>query len=400
MKNRFVLPMLALAAAMCGTAHAANYYVSDCQAGASSGCVAGNDANTGLSAASPWKTTAKVRAQFAGMLAGDQILFARGGAWSNASMDLMQSLNATAAKPIVLDSYAPSWGGTARPILTEARANMNLLSFNNSGAAVPDGGYIVRNLDLRGGGGGLWGIFAGGGVSDITVSNVNIEGFTIGIHCGLSNERIQLLNSTIYNNGSQGVLWGCNNSLIEGNTFDHNGYLSTEGRDHSIYINNELTNAANVTVRNNRLLNNTVSLSGGVCKGVPLVVHGFTNGLTIENNLIYQAPGTSNSGCWGIAVDPGYDAGEGFSNVAIRGNTIVNVGGIGIGCASCVSPLIENNVIVMEAGPEMVGIQIPDRSRGAGEAIRQLEDHVAKVVGAIHTGDGERQVRVFARSGV
>ncbi len=368
MKNRiFELGLLALALTACGLAQATTYYVSDCQAGASAGCVAGSDSNSGTSSSKPWKTAGKIREQFSGMAAGDQILFARGGSWINASMDPLQSLKATATNPIVFDSYDPTWGGTERPILTESRKDTKLFAFDNNGAAVADGGYVLRNLDLRGNGKGLWGVFTSGAVSDLTMSNLNIQGFVIGVHCGLSIERVQLLNSTITNNGSQGILWGCNNSLVEGNTFDHNGYISTDGRDHSIYLNNELPSAKNVTVRGNKLLNNSVPISGGICGGVPLVAHGMWNGVTIENNTIYQAPGTANPGCWGIAIDAAYPNAEIFSNVVIRGNTIANVGGIGIGCASCVAPVIENNVIVMEAGPEMVGIQIPDRSRGAGD---------------------------------
>jgi len=42
------------------------------------------------------------------------------------------------------------------------------------------------------------------------------------------------------------------------------------------------------------------------------------NGVTIEGNTIYQAPGTANSGCWGIAVDAGYGSAEIFSKVVIR----------------------------------------------------------------------------------
>jgi hypothetical protein len=359
---------LALTAFTGTAAYATNYYVSDCQAGASAGCVAGNDANAGTSQSAPWKSTTKVASQFPNLAPGDQILFARGGSWADASLARMQNLRATAASPITLDAYTPSSGSTARPILTEARAGTDMLSFDNSGTAVPDGGYVVKNLDLRGNGTGQYGIFTSGATSDVTINNVNIQGFEIGMYCGENIQRVKLQNSTLTNNGSFGTLWGCINSVIEGNTFDHNGYVSTTGRDHTIYLGNSTPTAANVVVRNNRLLNNSVPMSGGVCGGVPLVVHGMWSGLTIEGNLIYQAPNTSTNGCWGIAVDGGYDYAEIFANLVIRGNSIVNVGGVGIGCSSCVAPLIENNVIVMQGGPDLAGIQIPDRERGSGDA--------------------------------
>lgn len=360
--------IVAFVASIAGTAvHAATYYVSDCQTGASAGCVAGADTNLGTSASAPWRTTARVQAAFANLAPGDTILFARGGSWVNASMTL-QNLRSSAATPITLDAYSPASGASARPLLTESRTNTILVAFDNGGAPVADGGYVVKNLDLRGAGTGLWGVFTSQATGDIVLSNLNIEGFSIGVHCGESIERVQLLNSTITNNGSQGALWGCVNSTISGNTFDHNGYLSTDGRDHSIYLGHEMPTAANVTVRGNTLTNNSVAPSGGVCGGAPLVVHGVYDGLTIESNLIYQSSGTANSGCWGIAVDAGYGSAESFKNVVIRGNTVVNVGGIGIGCTSCVAPLIEDNVIVMEAGPDLVGIQIPDRVRDSADA--------------------------------
>lgn len=351
--------MLALTAA--GTASAATYYVSDCQAGAAGTCVAGNDSNAGTSAAAPWKSTAKVTSAFGNLAAGDKVLFARGGSWSNASLGLLQNLKASAANPITLDSYAPAWGGTAKPILLETRSGYNLISFDDSGSPEADGGYVVNGLDLRGGGSAQWGIFTSQLTSDITLTNLNIEGFAIGIHCGTAIQRVKLQNSTLKNNRSQGILWGCANSLVENTTFDNNGYESPPF-DHPVYM---TTGGSNTTLRGNTFINN--ALEGGVCKSTVIVAHGVSTNLTIENNLIYQAAGTSNSGCWGIAIDTGYGEPESFTTPKVRGNTIVNAGGYGIGCSACISPLIENNVIVSETA-SMVAIAIPDRSRGSDDA--------------------------------
>ena len=54
MRKLLFLALLMLA----GSAHATTYYVSDCGSGAALGCVAGNDANVGSSAAAPWKSCA------------------------------------------------------------------------------------------------------------------------------------------------------------------------------------------------------------------------------------------------------------------------------------------------------------------------------------------------------
>jgi hypothetical protein len=365
MKNAFIsMGLLAATAFASSAASAATYYVSDCQSGASSGCVAGSDSNTGTSPSTAWKTTAQVMKNFGTMTGGDKILFAKGGAWSNASMTAIQSLKSSASNPITFDSYTPSSGATARPILSESRSGYSMFGFDDGASPEADAGYVVQNLELRGNGVADRGIFTSQLVSDVTLNNLVIDGFKYGMQCGTGILRVKLLNSTLTNNSSQGVLSECADSTIEGNTFDNNGFGSAVF-DHSIYINSDYGGAKNVVIRNNTITRNT--MIGGTCQSVALVAHGLIDGITIENNKIIQGAGTSTNGCWGIAVDPGYDTAESFKRVIIRGNTVVNLGGVGIGCASCEAPLIENNVIVADAGPEMVGIAVPDRNRGSGD---------------------------------
>ncbi len=363
-KTIFGLTLFAVASSVSTAASAATYYISDCQTGAYVNCAPGNDSNAGTAAA-PWRTTANILRNFGNLNGGDKLLFAQGGAWSNAGMTL-QSLRSTAANPIVFDSYAPSWGGTAKPILREARSGYTMFAFTNGGTPVADAGYQIQNLDLRGEGVAETGIFTSGLTSDITINNVTIDGFRLGLYCGTAIERIKLLNSTLRNNSSQGVLTECANSVIEGNTFDNNGFGQAV-YDHTIYVNSDYGGAKNMVIRNNTLLNN--SIIGGVCQSSPLVVHGLVDGLLIENNRVIQAANTSTTGCWGIAVDAGYGTAESFAKIVIRANTLVNMGGMGIGCSSCIAPVIEDNVIVMDAGPELIGIAVPDRPRGPGDAV-------------------------------
>src|SRR6185369_13507074 len=133
----------------------------------------------------------------------------------------------TRTKPIVFGDYTPAWasGSPPKPILTESRSGMNLFDFEDSGNADHDEGYVIRNLDLRGGGTGKWAVFLYNDVDYVTLENLNISGFEIGVHSAGANtpnaganqinEHIEVLNSTITDNSNQGFLGEANNLLIE-----------------------------------------------------------------------------------------------------------------------------------------------------------------------------------------
>jgi parallel beta helix pectate lyase-like protein len=363
------LAFLAAAASVCTAASAATYYVSDCQTGAAAGCTAGSDSNDGLSEAKAWRTTAPINSKFSGMAAGDKILFAKGGSWVNAAMNSLQNLKTSTTNRITFDSYQPSWNKTTanKPILADTRSGNSIFGFDNGSTPVVDRGYNVRNLELRGGGSGGNGIFVGALSGGILLDNLTIDGFAIGVYCGNDTDGITFTNSLLTNNRNQGILWSCNNSLIENNIFRRNGY-DRPVYDHSAYISGEA--AKNITMRGNKLYDNSENASG-VCESTGIVVHGVQNGLTIENNLLYQEPGKATVGCWAVIVDPGYLGSEveTFDGVVIRGNTIVNYGGVGIGCAGCRAPLIEKNTIVVESSPDVIGIRIPDRQRPGNTSV-------------------------------
>src|SRR5882724_6484397 len=370
MKNLIVSIGFTAATALTSmTANAAVYYVSDCQTGATAGCVAGNDSNSGTSATTPWKTTAKVNSAFASMAAGSQILFAKGGAWSNSAMAKLENLNSRAVTPIIFDSYSPSWGGTAKPILVEARAGTDIFDLIGGGTIQHDEGYVIRNLDLRGGGTGQWAIFLTNDISDVVIDNVSMDGLAMGVYCGeykngTGGNRITLKNSSLTNIRNFGSLWGCANGLIDNNTFDNTGY-ETPVFDHPLYLGAEFQ-SNNVIVRNNKFTKN--SQTSGVCVSSVIVAHGLYDSITIENNTITQAVGAAGDGCWGIAMAPAYGSAEALPNLVVRGNKVVNVGGIAIGCSSCPGALIENNTVVQEGNNGLTAIQIPMMTPGAGDA--------------------------------
>lgn len=360
MKNvMFKLGMLAFAAFASAQAHATTYYIADCQSGAASGCVAGNDANSGTSPSAPWRSTSKLASAFNAAKPGDQFLLAKGGAWTGVSMALHNNNggnpSAMFANPIVVDSYTASWGSTAKPVLTTG-SGLNSFDFYKGSTPDVNGGHIVRNLSLQGGGVADVGIRFFNGVSNVVIENMTVNGFNAGTTCGGTTTAgsdpsyITVRNSTFTNNPAVGIgAWGCPNVLIEGNTLDNNGNRRPM-MDHPMYVSGSdkgrVTN--NVVIRNNKFTNN--AMTSGTCQATVIVGHDLASDWLIENNYIYQAPGTSGTGCWGIQMSPGNGGyTEGMDRLTIRGNTIVNVGNAGIDIAACRTCTIENNVLAWEA---------------------------------------------------
>ena len=388
-KHTVLISFLALAS-LCAPALAAasvnpatlatTYYLADCQAGAAAGCVVGTTTNDGLSAARP----KQLAAQLPRLQGGDKVLFAMGGAWTDASMNIYVP-SASAANPVTWDSSAPPWGGSAKPILTEARPGRYLFNFSDAGERVADGGYVIRNLDLRGGGvfggpaGGEAAIFLYFAVNDVLMENLEISGFKLGVYSahapkltnGWENYRITLRNSYLHDNLNASWLGGAADLLIENNVLDHNG--SAPVFDHDLYV----ESATRAVVRNNTITR-TVLDSNGKCSGSVIVVHGNVDGLTIEGNKITEPVGSIPQ-CFGIEVSGGYDdsqPGEYFHDVTIRTNTVVNVGYIGIGARNCARCVIEDNALVWtgKGGSQAISMSVNNPSaldeRGGSLTIR------------------------------
>lgn len=346
-------------------AQSATYYVSDCQAGAVAGCVRGNDASTTPgNPATPWRTFAKAIAQFNAMGPGDRVLLAKGGAFSNSGEKQVQNVRTTVGNPITLGAYQPAWyAGSQAPIITQTNSGTTL-SFTNGGPAQADAGYIIRDIHLRSATSfETAGVFVNQLASDIKLMNVIINNYGIGVYCGNDGQRITLQNSYVINNRHQGVLWSCSNSLIANNHFDNNGYGDVM-RDHQMYFSSSAGATQTGTVVRNNKLTRSVHFNGDRCTGVPIVGHSKLSNMAFENNQIIETT-KAGDGCWGIIIDGGYDASEGaerFASIRIRGNLLVNMGGIGVGCTSCQNWVIENNVLIWEHRVDgYIGIQIPNR---------------------------------------
>lgn len=362
--------LLVLAALLlCGQAQA--IYVCDCQAGAHGSCVAGSNSNAGTSASSPKQTEDSI--DFETLAAGTRVEFCRGGSWVNFSV-FIRNFNATAASPITFTDYAPPSGATGCPLM-QSGSNQSGFFVSNYNDGLFDGGYVFENLCLRGDGVNGSGVQAFSQVTDITVRNMDIRNYSIGVYAagfapssgtGPTIVRMNVLNNLIQDNIDMGFLGGAADSRIEGNTFRGNN-KSGSGLNHAIYWSSSPFNnapAPRVIIRNNLLDRNSVNVTGpndatrGSCTGGNLTARGYAVGLVVENNTIIQD--TSAATCYGISMTSGSDNVEGFIDTFVRSNKVVNLGLRGIVVQNGWGVVVENNVVVNNQATYHEAITIED----------------------------------------
>ena len=330
------------------------FYFSDCQVGAANDCVAGNDANAGTDVNRPRRSVAGFNVN--ALPAGARLLFARGGSWTGFRLQVV-NLNATPASPIVFDAY----GSGAVPLLnTPSHIGFEFGKYNEF---EQDGGYILRNLKLDGMGTGLWGVFLRSDLRNVTVENVEITGFEVGIHAQgtgpLGITEVTIRNSNLHHNRQHGMLATANNMLLEGNMVANNN-MDGGGREHGIY----LSGGRNVVVRNNTFANN--SAPGGVCDGGNLTLHGQMENFLIEGNTVTQA--AAKPGCYGMSITAAYSTPEFFRNFVVRNNTFINVGICALCLSSAPDVVIEGNRIYNMQATGQIGVLIPAIRPGPGDA--------------------------------
>lgn len=360
------------------TAEAASYYVCDCDTDADPDCLPGSDGSDGTTPGTAWQSYDKARQEFAALAPQDSILFCRGGALEATGGSRWVNASCLAGQPCEVGAYAPDWGSgdEGRPIIW-VRSDQHGFALEDGGDAEHEEGYVFRGLELRCTvceTTGANGFFLYNDIDDVTLEDLVIDGFGIGVHlagsnqcssdpeCDGLNERLTLRDSIIINSHAQGFLGAGNGTVIENNTFEANGTRAVY--DHNIYYSGAASATSGTRITGNSLYRSAWAPTGS-CTAVSLVVHGQHSDLLIENNIVREDIGAAEPGCWGIAVDPGYsDESEGFTGVVIRGNEVVNVGNMAIGVASCVDCVIENNIVVSEQEFGVVGIAAPDRDRG------------------------------------
>ena len=318
-------------------------------------CDTGNDENTGLSESSPFRSYEKAMSMFATISGGDSVLFCRGGQFPVTKGKAIDNMNCSISYPCTLGDYGDTAADKALIIVSDATMP---IWFADGGAKTLDAGYIVKNLSLVSTTGQAAGVFLFRGVNNVVLDNLHIQGFRIGIQIVDSTiHSVTINNAVVMNNKQHGLLGACSNCLLENSYFEGNG---SGILDHNIYLGSKGDIVHNMVVRGNTLYKS--SMVDGKCDGVSLVVHGTFEGITIENNLIKEDVGAVKGTCYGISVDPGYAYDEYFKDVVIRGNTLLNVGGNAIGCASCDGALIENNTIIDEGSVLVHGISVPVRT--------------------------------------
>jgi hypothetical protein len=221
---RVMFAIGAVAATCCVPAvQAASYYISDCQPGAVSGCVPGNDANSGTSPEQAWRSTARAREVAKKLGPGDKILFARGGAWKEASLVVTLGPRNSNDNPVWVDSYKTAWSVNVRPILPLAPGAKAVVTLASEDRKQSAAGGIVRNIELRGRDGKGIGVLVGDGVSDIVMDRLIVRGFATGVQCTAASKRIRLLHSELADNREQGTRWDCIDSKMEGIGLEGNG---------------------------------------------------------------------------------------------------------------------------------------------------------------------------------
>lgn len=367
MKKYYLLSTLLLLLTS-NISYAADYYFCDCQSGADANCTAGSDSANGLTPATAKRTFNVASQTFRAAAAGDTINFCRGGAFVEPSARNWNNSNSRANNRIVVQDYTPSPAPVidARPKITHT-GNGHLFELSKSGSHQE--GYTFKNLDLKctgcSGNDASVGFFLYNDIDDVTIDNVRIDSFRIGVQgADTSLSNCVLKNSQIVNSHGQGFLGGCENGIIENNTFTNNGGFTN--KDHNLYW----SRGDNVIIRGNTLYKSSTG-SGDTCSGSSIVIHTHVypmDNILIEGNNIYEDLNQANGQCYGISVAPGYSNGELFTNVTIRGNIIKNVGARSVNLTSCHDCLVENNIIIQEQNSYKNTAISSGTSRGAGDA--------------------------------
>jgi len=311
--------------------------------------VAGNNSNAGTSSAAPKRNLSGFNVNT--LPAGAQLLFQRGGSWNWANLRL-ENNNVTPANPMVIDAYSSG----VRPLFRVNLGGTSAIDFGTYNNTDNDGGYTLRNVKFDGLGTSATGLFLIHNLRQVTIESTELTGFHIAIHSqtrapfGVTNVLIR--NNSISSNTGMGILGQFSDSVIEGNVFQSNNYVSGSGFNHGTYLSGNADGGRNITIRNNRYIRNSVV--GGVCLGGNMTFHGQLDGVLIEGNTIEQDAAAP--GCWLMSITQGYDTAEWFRNFVVRGNRLINGGNTAIAVQSAPGILLEDNVIINTQAAYQAGI--------------------------------------------
>ncbi|MEW8273823.1 MAG: right-handed parallel beta-helix repeat-containing protein [Candidatus Thiodiazotropha taylori] len=335
-------------------------HLCDCQSGADTDCVPGDDANLG-SALSPKRS---ITAAIAAFNAGSDLAFCRGGVWHSDTVLQLSASGCNNDTPCTLQDYGDS--SQARPKITITQTgNVNGLVFDPSDDQLSWQGIRIHNLQLtkQSQDGEGFGLFLFRNINQVVMQCLEVDGFGIGVYLNsndLESGDITLSDSYIHDNGVMGWLGGTHRTRLERNRFHNNGWLNASALQHNVYLSQMRSDGV---VRGNWLSDSALD-ANDQCVGTSLVAHNDnTLDLLIENNLIEER--NPSAGCWGLTVDAAGSTTESHRNAIIRGNLVRNVGNLAIGVASCVDCTIENNIVVQTLIGGATGIASPNRATAA-----------------------------------
>lgn len=375
------------------------YYVCDCQTGTNAttvwgyspatGCTVGNDTtNNGTSPSTPFRTWEKGRSMFAGLPAGGQLLYCRGGVFTAGSSDSFVNTHSTSSNHVVVGSYYAPWGNG-----TERRAAVNVPSGQygintTEGSGTTEEGYDFFGIAVFGSGtqttsGTLAGAFVYNITNYVTFCDMEFAGNSLGVQAGggtgaNKDHDILVRNSYLHDLEGQGVLMGDDNYTTTYSCFVNNGFGRAQLNHHGYYGGNTdaPTGGSNMLFSHNSLYRNALinagtcsgyPCAGATCSGAEFVAHGRINGLTIEYNFIREDNGIATGTCYGLGLDPGYTSPDTTDNGVVRYNIITRVGQNPINVAACHNCSIYGNLILQDNGQNDVGIAATNDGVNTGE---------------------------------
>lgn len=341
----------------------------DCQTGAASSCVAGNDTTGSGTQANPYQTLDAAVTWLTGA-AHRTVALCQGGSFTSTHTgQFVYTLSATgcAAGSICneLREY-PFQGSGPKPLITNPAGYRYLFNFPNGGA----GGYRFMNLKLQGAwdpssnnGNLAFFLYAGTYVHDIAIENVDMDSFDLAIQDAVNaNNGITIIGNHFTNSAFWAYLGGSSNLTIADNSFVNNG--SDNKFDHAVYLSTNQP-VSNVSIVGNFISGFSTASGNTNCMGSPLVGHAAVTNLAVSGNVVMEST-TADPGCWGIGFTNTTNAtGAIFlRNALFSDNVVVNGGNSGIVVDNCPFCFIQNNLVLFQDDAEAAGITSPaDRAR-------------------------------------
>lgn len=328
--------LLSLCLMLSAPVFAATIYACACGTGSNGACVPGSNTAPYDTPAKAINTIAQWKTSFQALTAGSNIATCQGGAFDGVATGNMSNVNGTAANPVVINSYDDTarWVGGAgiRPKFNNTSAAA-ALSFNKGTPAHTEG-LTIKDIEIVGDGvNTAQGILIGADTDYILIDNIKITGTSNAIQVsggtlgqqaagdGITQDLI-IRNSTITNNRDNGILAGVTRTLIEKNTFDHNG---TDVFDHDIYMNGTYVNVLSKTI-------SSITGNGSTSTLTTATPHG----IAVGSHITIAVTGSTSSGSGSFNVTGGY----GGTVATVTGASTITYASTGTPSASVVGTYV------------------------------------------------------------